>query len=110
MCVNLSGLDLKVADIIMVRFDCKYMTWRALIAPPFIDEDIPHDHVDYEFEGVLEVLNNEHEFVRRKMEIMEYYPELFALSYNPCAYSLDGTFFHHRQVMIHHGEGRMSDV
>ena len=57
-------------------------------------EYFPMDHVDYEFEEILDDLYNGS--LRRKMNLLERYPELFALSYSPCAYSLAGSFFHHR--------------
>ena len=89
--------------IIMVRLDLKYLTWRALIAPPLRmsvrhgHAEMDHaetDHADYEFDEILAVLYSWHVESQRKIDILARYPELFALSYDPETLELSGSFFH----------------
>ena len=88
----------------MVTLGLKYLTWRALIAPP-LRMSVRHghaemDHADYEFDEILAVLYSWHVESQRKIDILARYPELFALSYDPETLELSGSFFHNQVLMF----------
>ena len=81
----------------MVRLGRKYNDWRALIAPPY-RKDYPWDHIEYNFHEELYHLNDIDDVdfcFTKKMGILQEYPEMLAITYDPSVLSLTGSFFHH---------------
>ena len=77
----------------------KYTTWREMLSPPqehVSTQEDALDHISYAFKTIVVEMTNYHTSIRRKVEILERYPELVVVAYDNVEGALCGTFFHHK--------------